>query len=85
MPTLEELKGYLRIDGSEDDSNLALLLAAAKDYLFNAGVPEQTSALYKLAVMRFVSVQHENKGPDVKADPSLTSMIWQLKSFAPIQ
>jgi hypothetical protein len=84
MPTLEELKGYLRIDGSEDDSNLALLLLAAKEFLLNAGVPEQEGALYKLAIMRFVSVQHENKGPDVKDDRSLISLIWQLKSFTPL-
>ncbi|GIP38644.1 hypothetical protein J31TS4_19240 [Paenibacillus sp. J31TS4] len=84
MPTLDELKQYLRIDGSEDDMSLALFLEAAREYLFNAGVPERVSSLYKLAVMRYVAIEFENRGVDMKEDRSLNSMIWQLKSYAPV-
>ncbi|MGV2788104.1 phage gp6-like head-tail connector protein, partial [Clostridium perfringens] len=53
-PSLEFLKSYLRIDGSEDDNVLTLLLGAAKEYLRNAGVAEPESGpddgkLYDLA------------------------------------
>lgn len=79
MPTLEELKGYLRIDGSEDDTVLALLLQAAAEYLTNAGVTDDDSSLYKLAVMRYVAIEFENRGVNAGEDRSLTSMILQLK------
>ncbi|MBN6186408.1 phage gp6-like head-tail connector protein [Aneurinibacillus sp. BA2021] len=87
MPTLEELKTYLRIDGSEDDVVLTLLLSAAKEYLFHAGVPESNSALYKLAIMMYVALHYENRDPSMKVEKfnfALESMIWQLKSYAPI-
>lgn len=84
MPTLEELKTYLRIDGSEDDSILTLLLAAAGEYLKNAGVPDSnvTSASYKLAIMLYVALHYENRDPSVKLERfsfALESIILQLK------
>lgn len=56
MPTLEEVKTYLRIDGSEDDSVFTLLIGAAKKDLKDSGVPEPTEKdeRYDLAVMLFV-------------------------------
>ena len=36
MPTLDEVKGYLRIDHDADDALLASLLAAADGYLAGA-------------------------------------------------
>lgn len=80
--SLRELKGYLRIDGSEDDSNLALFVEAAKEYLTNAGVEEQDGARYKLAVMLYVSLHYENRDPSIKLEKlnfSLESLILQLK------
>lgn len=79
---LEELKGYLRIDGSEDDIVLTLLVEAAKEYLVNAGVKEDTSSLYKLAVMLYVALHYENRDPSVKIEKfnfALESIILQLK------
>ncbi|MFW5438748.1 head-tail connector protein [Paenibacillus apiarius] len=83
MPTLEEIKTYLRIDGSEDDGILALLVDAAKEYLTDAGVPEQITAKYKLAVMLLVALNYENRNPGLKQDKlsfSLESIILQLKT-----
>ncbi|SDD27122.1 uncharacterized phage protein (possible DNA packaging) [Paenibacillus sp. UNCCL117] len=77
-----ELKPYLRIDGSEDDSVLALLVDAAKEYLTDAGVPESNAAKYKLAVMLLVALNYENRNPAMKIDKlsfSLESIILQLK------
>lgn len=81
---LTELKTYLRIDGSEDDSVLALLVSAAEEYLADAGVPEEAkeTAKYKLAVMLLVALNYENRNPAMKAEKlsfGLESIILQLK------
>lgn len=85
MLTIEELKTYLRIDGSEDDSILALLMSAAEEYLADAGVPDSVkgTAKYKLAVMLLVALNYENRnaGADIdKLSFSLESVILQLKT-----
>lgn len=85
MLTIEELKTYLRIDGSEDDTILALLMSAAEEYLADAGVPgtAKATAKYKLAVMLLVSLNYENRnsGADIsKLSFSLESVILQLKT-----
>lgn len=87
MPSLEELKTYLRIDGSEDDQILALIMDAAKEYLQNAGAvlpaDSPTSSLYNLAVMLYVALHYENRDPAQKMDRfsfALESIILQLKT-----
>lgn len=89
MPEAPELlnvvKDYLRIDGSEDDSVLALLVDSAKDYLRDAGVPEDVddTAKYKLAVMLLVALNYENRNPGAKIEKlsfGLESIILQLKT-----
>jgi uncharacterized phage protein (predicted DNA packaging) len=80
--TLDELKNYLRIDGSEDDMLLTLLIDGAKEYLANAGVPESDSSLYKLAVMLYVALHYENRDPSAKMDKmnfAFESIVLQLK------
>jgi uncharacterized phage protein (predicted DNA packaging) len=82
--SLEELKKYLRIDGSEDDDILTLLIDSAKEFLKNAGVPESESKLYKLAVMLYVSLHYENRDPSVKIDKlnfAFESIVLQLKEY----
>jgi uncharacterized phage protein (predicted DNA packaging) len=84
MTELEELKLFLRIDGSEDDMLLTLLMAGAKEYLANAGVPESDGSLYKLAVMLYVALHYENRDPSVKIEKfnfALESIILQLKNY----
>jgi uncharacterized phage protein (predicted DNA packaging) len=82
---LEELKEYLRIDGSEEDTTLALFVAAAEEYLAEAGVPEDKhgTARYKLAVMLYCSINYEHRDPSEKIEKfnfSLESLILQLKT-----
>jgi len=82
---VEEIKTYLRIDGSEDDTVLALLIDAAKEYLLGAGVPEEVNetAKYKLAVLLLVALNYENRNPAAgieKLSFSLESVILQLKT-----
>ncbi|CAH1230694.1 hypothetical protein PAECIP111891_06725 [Paenibacillus allorhizoplanae] len=82
MLDLSEVKDYLRIDGSEDDTVLALLIDAAINYMTNAGVLESESSLYKLALMLYVSLHYENRDPSAKISGfnfSLESIIMQLK------
>lgn len=75
---LEQVKGYLRIDGSEDDMNLTLLLDSAKEFFLNAGIPEKDSALYRLSIVIYVALQYD---PDsyAKLERSLQSNILQMK------
>lgn len=87
MPTLEELKTYLRIDGGEDDQILALLTDAAKEYLHNAGaetpVVGEPTKLYNLAVVLYVALHYENRDPAQKMERfsfALESIILQLKT-----
>lgn len=80
---LADLKTYLRIDGSEDDVILALMVDAGKEYLTDAGVPEQESARYKLALMLYCAMHYENRDPTTKVDRfnvSFESIIQQLKA-----
>ncbi|BAD74817.1 MULTISPECIES: head-tail connector protein [Geobacillus] len=82
--SLNEVKNYLRIDGSEDDAILTLLIDGAKEYLKNAGVPESDSALYKLAVMLYVALHYENRDPSAKMDKlnfAFESIVLQLKDY----
>ncbi|MBT2647195.1 head-tail connector protein [Peribacillus frigoritolerans] len=84
MPELSEVKEYLRIDGNEDDVLISLLMEAAKEYLSNAGVTVQGSALYNLAVMLYVTLQYENRDPGQKiekANYAFQSIILQLKTY----
>ncbi|KWW17976.1 hypothetical protein AS888_20920 [Peribacillus simplex] len=84
MPELSEVKEYLRIDGNEDDVLISLLMEAAKEYLTNAGVTEQNSALYKVAVMLYVTLQYENRDPSQKIEKfniAFQSIILQLKTY----
>ena len=82
--SLEELKKFLRIDGSEDDDILTLLVNAAKEALKKAGVPESDSDLYKLAVMLYVVLYYENRDPSTKMDKlnfAFESIVLQLKDY----
>lgn len=86
-PSIEFLKSYLRIDGSEDDNVLTLLIGAAQEYLRNAGVPEPDSGpdgdgkLYDLAVCLRVHRERARDEKEVeRVDRSLISIILQLKT-----
>ena len=81
---LEEVKGFLRIDGSEEDVFLSSLILASKEYLKNATglTVDETNDLHKLAVNLMVSHSYENRLPIGDGDAlafSLESIITQMK------
>lgn len=80
---VDELKLYLRIDGTEEDILIQGLQLAAEEYMTNAGVnKDYTKELYKLAIKLLVSHWYENRSIVGKADKlafSLDTMILQLK------
>ncbi len=85
---IEQVKEYLRIDGSRDNKMLQLLIDSAKEYLDNAGVKEKQhveSDQYKLAVIMLVTHWYENREQVTGSVPSaitlgLQSIILQLKA-----
>lgn len=85
MPNLDVIKNYLRIDGSEDDEVLALLMDAAEEDLKDSGVPDskKQDSRYSLAVMLFVSLHYENRDPSMKIEKMNTAyqnLILKLKT-----
>lgn len=80
---LEEVKEYLKVDGTDEDTEILGLIDAAEAYLTNAGVTkDETNELYKLAVKMLVVNWHENRQPIGKVDKlafGLDSIITQLK------
>ncbi len=87
MPELKLIKNYLRIDGSEDDTILTLLVGAAKKDLRDSGVPEplgEPDERYDLAIMLYVALHYENRDPSIKIDKLNTayqSLILKQKSY----
>lgn len=69
---LTTLKNYLRIDGSEDDQILTLLVGVAKKDLKDSGVAEPAAGSpderYDLLVMLNVALHYENRDPSIKIE-----------------
>lgn len=89
MITLEnfpELKTALRIDGSEDDKVLTLLLKAAKTSLEVAGVPEEkitdrTIDLYKQAIILYLGFDYEYEERKItKLERAYQRILLQLRA-----
>lgn len=82
---LEKSKEYLRVTGGHDDSTIGLLVNSAKQYLKNAGVKEQESDLYTLAVLMLVTHWYENREQVTDSIPhavsiGLQSIILQIRA-----
>lgn len=61
---IEEIKKYLRIDYDGEDDQIRDFMAAAEEYMLNAGVKKREgSALYNLAVKLLVSNWYSNRMP----------------------
>ena len=84
---LEELKLYLKVDGSDEDITITGFQLAAEIFMANAGiVNDYTNALYELAVKLLVIHWHENREVVGKADKlafSLETIICSLKYNQP--
>lgn len=89
----EEIKQYLRVDGTEEDAMISSFLLAAKSYIKNGtGLTEdmvkdnEILELYKLCIKLLVSHWFENRaiettGPNFhKLSFSLDSMLIQLEA-----
>ncbi|MED2006704.1 head-tail connector protein [Brevibacillus borstelensis] len=61
--TLEETKLWLRVDGDEEDTTIATLIAAAETYLVNATGKQfdSTNDLAKIFVLVLVADWFENR------------------------
>ncbi|MDC3412530.1 head-tail connector protein [Terrihalobacillus insolitus] len=86
LPTVVEVKNYLRLDGAEDDAFLGSLITVAQEDLTESGITDQTSERYKLAIMLLVANHYEERRPQVvgtvtnKLAYSLERIILQLKA-----
>lgn len=86
LPSIEEMKNYLRIDGSEDDALLDTLIEVAKEDLTASGITNQETNRYKLAAMLLVANHYEERRPEIigtstaKNSYSLERIISQLKA-----
>lgn len=81
---LEACKQYMRVDGDEDNELIAGLMAAAKEYLDNAGIPEpeEATALYTMAVHSLTLHYYDHRdavGGEAPLPLGLRPIINQLK------
>lgn len=90
--TLEEVKTWLRVDGSEDDLLIQSLISAAETYLYNAtgNTFDSTNDLAKLFCMVLVTDWYENREAvgktTEKTRPVVESMLTQLSHcYAPVE
>ena len=86
IDNFSELKDALRIDGSDEDNVLELLLNAAKIYLKGAGVPEEkitkdTMDLYKQAILIYLEMDYEYDVRKIsKLERAFIRILLQLKA-----
>ena len=81
---LAACKTYMRVDGDEDDSLIAGLMAAAREYLDGAGIPEPSegSKLYTMAVHSLTLHYYDHRdavGGEAVLPLGLRPIINQLK------
>lgn len=72
MLDLQEVKTWLRVDGTEDDATITMLVDAAETYLKNATGRDYNSknSLAKLYCMVLVADWYENRELVVGSQPS---------------
>ncbi len=84
--TLEETKGYLRVDNTEDDVLITSLIDASKAYLVNAtgNAFDDTNNLARLFCLTLITDWYENRELDAgqvssNVRPIIASILAQLK------
>ncbi len=80
---LEEVKDYLRIDGTDEDSFIMSLISAAKQYIKGGTgcIVDENNDLHKLAVNLLATHWYENREAVGKTDAlafSLQSIFMQM-------
>ena len=79
-------KSYMRVDGDEDDETIKALMAAAGEYLRNAGIPEPEtpSPLYSLALNSLTLHYYDHRdavGTEAPLPTGLRPILNQLKGL----
>lgn len=70
---LDEIKGYVRVDGEADNKLLEMLQLEAEEYLLGAGITKNyTKNKYKLAILLLVADSYENR--QIKGDSKLANV-----------
>jgi hypothetical protein len=90
MALIDTVKEYAKIDGNGSNTEVAMLINAAKRYLTNAGIEaDDGNGQYVLAVAMLVTHWHDNRGAVVigsiskELEFSLRSIITQLQFCYP--
>lgn len=88
---IQEIKDFLKIENSDEDSFITSLQSAAEEYCKNAGVPKMTdSKLYDLSIKMLVGHWYENRnivavGTITKVmEFSLNNILVQLRYSKPV-
>lgn len=86
LPTLEEVKDYLKIDTDEEDVQIQEFINAAVEELEDSGIKDQSTASYGLAIKLLVANYYEERRPQVvgtivtNLNYSLNRIILRLKA-----
>lgn len=80
---LDEIKLFLRVDGIDEDAQIASLQQAAELFIVNSGITnDDTNDLYKLAIKLLIIHWYDNREVVGKADKlafSLEAILYSLK------
>lgn len=86
LPTLEEVKDYLKIDTDEEDAQIEEFIDAAVEELEDSGIKDQSTKSYGLAIKLLVANYYEERKPQVvgtittNLEFSLQRIILRLKA-----
>lgn len=86
LPTVEEVKEYLKIDTDEEDVQIQEFINAAVEELEDSGIKDQSTASYGLAIKLLVANYYEERRPQVvgtivtNLNYSLNRIILRLKA-----
>jgi uncharacterized phage protein (predicted DNA packaging) len=78
---LNQVKGYLRVDGSDDDILIGSLMLAAHEYLRGAGAKNTESKLYQVVQCMLIALfyEHRDTATDkITIPPVINNLITQL-------
>ncbi|PWA08655.1 phage gp6-like head-tail connector protein [Pueribacillus theae] len=84
---LNDVKEFLRVDGTYEDGVILSLIEAAKAELTLSGVAERKKAdpdypLYELAIKVIVTQNYEDRGLEKRDNRVLETLILKLKNFS---
>jgi len=86
LPTLEEVKDYLKIDTDEEDAQIEEFIDEAVEELEDSGIKDQSTKSYGVAIKLLVANYYEERKPQVvgtittNLEFSLQRIILRLKA-----